>query len=65
MVRIKTLRGFRLPIAGAACLFAGLAFYFLIIGIFEITAAIVSLAAFFTLAVIVWKRSDVEPVRGL
>ena len=46
---------------GAAGLLSGCAFYFLIVGVFELAAAIISLCIFVALAAVVWTGPDSEP----
>jgi hypothetical protein len=60
MMIIQNLHGAALLIIGIASLLGGCAFYFLIIGVFEMAAAVISLGAFITLAVVVWRRPDEE-----
>jgi hypothetical protein len=62
---IRNLQGVSALTAAAIAIAAGVAFYFLIIGVAELPAAIGSLAAFWVLAVLVWRRTDQEsPSRG-
>jgi hypothetical protein len=60
MMNIERLHGAALFTAGGATLLGGCAFYFLIIGVFEMAAAIISLGAFIALAGVVWTRPDDE-----
>jgi hypothetical protein len=59
-MNIQHLHGVGLLAIGVASLLSGCAFYFLIIGVFEMTAAIISLGVFVALAALVWTRSDRE-----
>ena len=60
VMKIQHLRGAALFAVGVASLLSGCAFYFLIIGVFEMAAATISLGTFVALAVIVWTRSKDE-----
>ncbi len=59
-MNIQHLHGVALVAIGVASLLGGCAFYFLIIGVFEMAAAIISLGAFVALAAVVWTRRDGE-----
>ncbi len=59
-MNIQHLHGAALFTVGVASLLGGCAFYFLIIGVFEMAAAIISLGVFVALAVVVWTRSKDE-----
>ena len=60
MMNIQHLRGPALFTVGAATLLGGCTFYFLIVGVFEMAAAIISLGTFIALAAFVWTRADDE-----
>jgi glucose dehydrogenase len=62
-MNIKHLHGVALFTAGVASLLVGCAFYFLIIGVFEMTAATISLVAFIVLATVIWTKPDKESTR--
>jgi len=64
-MNIQKVRGAVLFTIGIASLLGGCAFYFLIIGVFEMVAAIIGLGAFVALAVVVWTRSDDESLGSL
>ncbi len=57
-MNIQHLHGVALVAIGVASLLGGCAFYFLIIGVFEMAAAIISLGVFVALAALVWTRPD-------
>ena len=59
-MNIQRLRGVALFAVSVASVLCGCAFYFLIIGVFEMAAAIISLGVFVALAALVWTRSDRE-----
>ena len=59
-MNIQHLRGVALVGIGVASLLGGCAFYFLLVGVFEMAAAIISLCAFIALAAVVWTRSRDE-----
>ncbi len=59
-MNIQQLRGVALFAIGVASLLSGCAFYFLIIGVFEMAAAIISLGVFVALAALVWTRPSRE-----
>ena len=61
---LQHVRGVALLAAGVAALLLGTAFYFFIVGIFELPAATIALTAFLILAVTVWCRRDGAPTRG-
>ena len=64
-MNIQNLHGAALMIIGVAWLLGGCALYFLINGVFEMGAAVISLSAFIALAVVVWRRpSDESAGRG-
>jgi len=57
-MNIRNLHGAALLIIGIASLLGGCAFYFLIVGVFEMAAAVISLGCFIALAAYVWTRPD-------
>ncbi len=57
-MNIQHLHGVALVAIGVASLLGGCAFYFLIVGVFEMGAAIISLCALVVVAAIVWTRPD-------
>jgi len=59
-MNIWHLHGVALVAIGVASLLGGCAFYFLIVGVFEMAAAIISLGTFIALAAFVWTRADDE-----
>lgn len=59
-MNVPRLRGSALIVAVVIALLVGFAFYAFLIGIFERTAAVVSLAIFVTMAAITWTRPDGE-----
>ncbi len=59
-MNIQQLRAVPLLALSVAALLGGCAFYFLIIGVFEMAAAIISLGVFVALAALVWTRRDEE-----
>ena len=59
-MNLQQLRGVALFAVSGASLLCGCAFYFLIIGVFEMAAAIISLGVFVALAALVWTRPDSE-----
>jgi len=59
-MNIEHLHGVALFTVGVASLLVGCAFYFLIIGVFEITVATISLVAFIAMAAVVWAKPDKE-----
>ena len=63
-MNIQHLRGAALFALGVVSLLGGCAFYFLIIGVFEMAAAIISLCAFVALAAVIWTKTDDESAGG-
>jgi len=57
-MKIQKLHGAALFTIRVASLLGGCAFYFLIIGVLEMAAAVISLGFFIALAVVVWRRPD-------
>ena len=59
-MNIPRLHGILLLGSALSALLAGLAFYFLLIGVFERPAATISLVLFVTVSAVVWTRPDGE-----
>ena len=59
-MNIEQLRGILLFAVSIGSILGGCAFYFLIIGVFEMGAAIIGLCVFVAVAAVVWTRPEGE-----